>query len=136
MALCGEYEKVFSRTVKGSDVWRINHGEGSPVQVCGDTAELLTIALEVCEKSGGALDITIAPASDLWDFKSEQPKIPDRDQLERAANLVDYTKLKLEGDVVTMPAGMAIDLGAVAKGYIADKAAGVFKETGRYESHT
>ena len=70
VALCGEYEKVFSRTVKGSDVWRINHGEGRPVQVCGDTAELLTIALEVCEKSGGALDITIAPASDLWDFKS------------------------------------------------------------------
>ena len=130
VALCGEYEKVFSRTVKGSDVWRINHGEGRPVQVCGDTAELLTIALEVCEKSGGALDITIAPASDLWDFKSEQPKIPDRDQLERAAKLVDYTKLKLEGDVVTMPAGMAIDLGAVAKGYIADKAAEYLKEQG------
>lgn len=49
---------------------------------------------------------------------------------------MDYTKLKLEGDVVTMPAGMAIDLGAVAKGYIADKAGGVFKGTGRYESHT
>ena len=93
VALCGEYEKVFSRTVKGSDVWRLNHWEGRPVQVCGDTAELLTIALEVCEKSGGALDITIAPASDLWDFKSEQPKIPDRDQLERAAKLVDYTSL-------------------------------------------
>lgn len=130
VALCGEYEKVFSRTVEGSDVWRINHGEGCPVQVCDETAELLTIALEVCEKSGGALDITIAPASDLWDFKSEQPKIPDRDQLERAAKLVDYTKLKLEGDVVTMPAGMAIDLGAVAKGYIADKAAEYLKEKG------
>lgn len=130
VALCGEYEKVFSRTVEGSDVWRINHGEGSPVRVCGDTAELLTIALEVCEKSGGALDITIAPASDLWDFKSEQPKIPDRDQLERAAKLVDYTKLKLEGDMVTLPAGMAIDLGAVAKGYIADKAAEYLKEQG------
>lgn len=51
VALCGEYEKVFSRTVKGSDVWRINHGEGCPVRVCGDTAELLTIALEVCEKA-------------------------------------------------------------------------------------
>ena len=136
VALCGEYEKVFSRTVKGSDVWRINHGEGRPVQVSGDTAELLTIALEVCEKSGGALDITIAPASDLWDFKSEQPKIPDRDQLERAAKLVDYTKLKLEGDMVTMPAGMAIDLGAVAQGLHSGQGGGVFKGTGRYESHT
>ena len=43
---------------------------------------------------------------------------------------MDYTKLKLEGDVVTMPAGMAIDLGAVAKGYIADKAAEYLKEQG------
>lgn len=43
---------------------------------------------------------------------------------------MDYTKLKLEGDVVTMPAGMAIDLGAVAKGYIADKAAEYLKKQG------
>lgn len=128
VALCGEYEKIFSRTVKGSDVWRINHGEGRPVQVCGDTAELLTIALEVCEKSGGALDITIAPASDLWDFKADEPEIPDSGELSSAAELVDYTKLKLEGDMVTLPAGMAIDLGAVAKGYIADKAAEYLKE--------
>ena len=89
VALCGEYEKVFSRTVEGSDVWRINHGEGRPVQVCGDTAELLTIALEVCEKSGGALDITIAPASDLWDFKADEPEIPDSGELSSAAELVD-----------------------------------------------
>ena len=130
VALCGEYEKVFSRTVKGSDVWRINHGEGCPVQVCDETAELLAMALNICEKSGGALDITIAPASDLWDFKADEPEIPDRDQLDRAAELVDYTKLKLEGDMVTLPAGMAIDLGAVAKGYIADKAAEYLKEKG------
>ena len=130
VALCGEYEKVFSRTVEGSDVWRINHGEGCPVQVCDETAELLTIALEVCEKSGGALDITIAPASDLWDFKADEPEIPDSGELSSAAELVDYTKLKLEGDMVTLPAGMAIDLGAVAKGYIADKAAEYLKEKG------
>lgn len=130
VALCGEYEKVFSRTVKGSDVWRINHGEGCPVQVCGDTAELLAMALDICEKSGGALDITIAPASDLWDFKADEPEIPDSGELSSAAELVDYTKLKLEGDMVTLPAGMAIDLGAVAKGYIADKAAEYLKEKG------
>lgn len=130
VALCGEYEKVFSRTVEGSDVWRINHAEGSPVRVCGDTAELLAIALNICEKSGGALDITIAPASDLWDFKADEPEIPDSGELSSAAELVDYTKLKLEGDMVTLPAGMAIDLGAVAKGYIADKAAEYLKEQG------
>ena len=130
VALCGEYEKVFSRTVNGSDVWRINHGEGSPVRVCGDTAELLAMALDICEKSGGALDITIAPASDLWDFKADEPEIPDSGELSSAAKLVDYTKLKLEGDMVTLPAGMAIDLGAVAKGYIADKAAEYLKEKG------
>lgn len=130
VALCGEYERVFSRTMEGSDVWRINHGEGRPVEVCDETAELLAIALEVCEKSGGALDITIAPASDLWDFKSEQPEIPDSGKLERAAELVDYTKLDLEGNAVTLPAGMAIDLGAVAKGYIADRAAEYLKERG------
>lgn len=118
---CGEYEALLSRTVEGSDVWRINHANGQPVEVSDETAELLETALEVCEKSSSALDITIAPCSSLWDFKAESPALPDEKAIAKAAKLVDYTKLKLDGNTVTLPDGMGIDLGAVAKGYIADK---------------
>ena len=120
LELCGEYEKLLSRTVEGSDVWKINHAGGETVTVSPETAAILRTALEVSEKSGGAFDITIAPASVLWDFTSGEQKIPDAAALEEAAKLVDYRKITIDGNNVTLPAGMMIDLGGIAKGYIAD----------------
>ncbi len=121
MEECGRYERLLSRTVEGSDVWRINHAGGEPVTVSDDTAAILRCAAAISEKSAGAFDITIAPASTLWDFTSGKAALPDRDELAAAAALVDYSKLRLEGNTVTLPAGMMIDLGAIAKGYIADR---------------
>ena len=46
--------------------------------------------------------------------------MPDAEKIARAAKLVDYTKLELEGNTVRLPAGMMIDPGGIAKGYIAD----------------
>ena len=118
---CGRLEKILSRTVEGSDVWRINNAGGEAVEVSDETAEVLRCALDISGKSGGAFDVTIAPASILWDFKSETPVLPDAETLAEAAGRVDYTKLELDGNTVRLPAGMMIDLGGIAKGYIADK---------------
>lgn len=121
LELCGEYEALFSRTMEGSDVWRINHAGGEPVQVDGHTYRLLEEALEVCRESGGAFDITIAPAVELWDFKGDSHALPSAEALAAAAERTDYTRLKLSEGRVTLPEGMAIDLGGVGKGYIADR---------------
>ena len=117
---CGQYEKLLSRTVEGSDVWRINHAEGETVTVAPETAEILRTAIRVSEMSGGAFDVTIAPASVLWDFRSEEHRVPDAEAIARAAALTDYRKIRIDGNEVTLPAGMMIDLGGIAKGYIAD----------------
>jgi len=130
IALCSDYEKLLSRTVEGSDIWNINHAGGKPVTVSDSTTEVLSLALEVCEKSGGALDITIAPAVDLWDFKSGEAILPKAEDIAAAMERVDYAKVVLEGNTVTLPDGMELDLGAVAKGYIADKAAEFLAENG------
>ena len=127
---CGRLEKLLSRTVEGSDIWRINHANGEAVEVSDETAEVLRCALEISRRSGGAFDVTIAPASTLWDFKSDHPVLPDADALEEAASRVDYTKLELEGNTVRLPAGMMIDLGGIAKGYIADKVKAYLEERG------
>ena len=118
---CGRYDRLLSRTQEDSDVWRINHAEGKPVTVSDDTITILKTALQVSEMSGGAFDVTIAPASTLWDFTSGAAVLPDADQLKAAAEKVDYTKLSIEGNTVTLPKGMMIDLGGIAKGYAADK---------------
>ena len=118
---CGRYEQLLSRTAEGSDVWRINHAEGAPVEVSDDTIAILQCAAKISELSGGAFDVTIAPVSTIWDFTSGKAELPDADVIARAAELVDWTKLELDGNTVTLPAGMMIDLGGIAKGYIADR---------------
>ena len=130
MEECGRYEKLLSRTVEGSDVWRINHAQGAPVEVSDDTAAILRCAAWISEKSGGAFDVTIAPASTMWDFTSGEAALPDAEALAKAAELVDYTKIRLEGNTVTLPEGMMIDLGGIAKGYIADQVKNYLKERG------
>ena len=127
---CGRYERMLSRTIEGSDVWRINHANGEPVEVSDDTAAILRCAAEISEKSGGAFDITIAPASTMWDFTSEKAELPDAAALAAAAELVDYSKIRMEGNTVLMPAGMMIDLGGIAKGYIADRVKAWLEERG------
>ena len=130
MEECGRYEKLLSRTIEGSDVWRINHAKGEPVEVSDDTAAILRCAARISKMSGGAFDISIAPASTLWDFTSGEAVLPDAAKLAEAAARVDYTQVRLEGNTVTLPEGMMIDLGGIAKGYIADRVKEYLEERG------
>lgn len=130
LAECGRYEALLSKTVEGSDVWRINHAKGEAVAVSADTLAILALSIEVSTQSGGAFDVTIAPASALWDFQAAEPTLPDKEALAQAASLVDYTQLSIEGNKVRLPAGRGIDLGGVAKGYIADALAKYLADRG------
>jgi thiamine biosynthesis lipoprotein len=117
---CARYEKLFSRTVQGSDIWRINE-ESGPIQVAPETIEMLSDGLGVSEASGGAFDMTVEPETKLWNFSGETAKLPDAEALKEAATHVDYKKLVLKDSSVELPDDMGLDLGGIAKGYIADK---------------
>ena len=130
LAECGRYEQLLSRTVEGSDVWRINHAGGQPVEVSNETLEILDVARQVSERSDGMFDVTIAPVSTMWDLPSGAAVVPDADAIAEAATLVNYTKVKTDNGLVTLPEGMMIDLGGIAKGYIADAVKGYLAERG------
>ena len=126
---CGAYERLLSRTIAGSDVDRINTSHGEPVQVSADTYDILTRARLVSEASGGAFSVTIAPVSTLWDFTGGTQRMPSPEELASALPLVDDTKLELLDDrTVRLPDGMMIDLGGIAKGYIANRIAEICRE--------
>ena len=127
---CGRYEQLLSRTIEGSDVWRINHAGGEPVEVSDDTIAILQCARRISELSGGAFDATIAPVSTLWNFTGENPVLPDAGTIAQAAELIDYTKVETDGNTVRLPDGMMIDLGGIAKGYIADRIKAYLEERG------
>lgn len=118
------YENLFSRTREGSDIWNVNHSSGTPTEISAETANLLQIALKYCKISDGAFDITIAPVLSLWNFLPEQHfgTLPDEDALQEALQHVDYRNVLLDDTTVTLLDPEAgIDLGAIAKGYIADR---------------
>lgn len=124
------FEAMFSKTAEGSDVWKLNHAGGEPVEVHPETAALLALAVEIGENSGGAFDVTIAPVSALWDFAADEPDVPDPDVLLAAASRVDYRNIVIDGNRVVLKNGAEIDLGGIAKGYIADRVAAYLKEQG------
>lgn len=124
LKLCGEYENMLSRTIEGSDIYRLNHREPGTkaMEVQEETAELIEKGLYYSKLSEGAFDITIEPLSSQWDFTAENPQVPDERSLEEGARKVDYRQLHVEGNqVIFQSDDTRIDLGAIAKGYIADK---------------
>ncbi len=126
LALCDTYERIFSRTAESSELYRLNHGqlsrEGEACVISDSFAELIAEGLFYSELSGGAFDITIEPLSSLWDFTSGEKKIPAQIEIDRAKELVNYKKVSLSDNRISFEKEeMALELGAIAKGYIADR---------------
>ena len=128
--LCAKYESLYGRTLEGSDVWRINHAAGAPVTVEASTAELIRAALDYGDFSGGLFDVTVGRLCALWDFTGN-PAVPSLAGLAAARDTVDYRRVYIEGDSVRLGDTQAwLDLGGIAKGYIADQLTGFLKERG------
>ena len=129
-AECARYEQLLSKTIPGSDVSRINGAMGKTVTVDAETWEILRRAKEISALTEGAFSVTIAPVTALWTFTGTTINSVPTDQTRLAAlPLVDDQKIVLgENNTVTLPAGMQIDLGGIAKGYIADKTAEIVRE--------
>lgn len=122
MDMCREFENKFSRTIETSEIYQINHAKGMAVTVSSETAGLIKKGLYYSELSDGAFDITIAPLSELWDFQNNDGNIPPKEEIENARAHVDYRNVQVEGNTVILKdPNSAIDLGGIAKGYIADK---------------
>lgn len=125
-------EKLFSTTLSDSDIAKINRTPCQSNFISSDTAAVLRTSLEVAHKSGGALDISIYPVVKLWGFISGEYRVPDQNEIDKTLAFVDYQKIVLDEDdqSVTLAENMQLDLGAVAKGYISQKAAAAMKKAG------
>ena len=121
--LIDRYECLFSATKEDSDIWNINHSNGNPVSVSDDTISLLHTAIYYSELSEGKVDLTVLPLSELWDFGSEgNSHIPDDNAIQEAISHINYRTVHIEGNTVKLlDSDTAIDLGFIAKGYIADR---------------
>ncbi len=117
---------------EGSSVAALNAGAGGAVAVSADCLEVLDTALAVGRETGGALDPALYPVIQAWGFTTGEYRVPDRAELDAllAAKDTDGIILDASAGTVTLPAGMAVSLGAVAKGYAARKAAEAMASAG------
>lgn len=122
-SLAEKYEKLFSKTIETSDVYKINHSNGEPTVVDSETIYLLEMALSYAEMTDGLIDPTILPLSDLWNF-GENEAVPSSADIASALSNVDYEAVMIDQKASTVTLNnpnAGIDLGFIAKGYIADK---------------
>ena len=118
---CEELENLLSRTIPTSDISRINSAAGAPVTVSDTTIELLKQGIYYGQLTDGAFDITVAPLSDVWNFKENTGILPTEHAITEALSHVSYKTIQINGNTVTLTdPETAIDLGGIAKGYIAD----------------
>ena len=115
---------------ESSELYALNQGAGAPVALSEDTFALLTKALDLCRITEGTLDLTAYPAMKAWGFPSGEYRVPEQAELRELADRIDWSAVKETGDAYTLPAGMELDLGGVAKGWAADRLAELLEEEG------
>ena len=131
MEECRRYDLLLSPDAQDSDIYRINHAGGQAVTVSDETVTLLYSAIAYCRTFPHLADITIAPVKALWDFTPGGSRIPDDAQLQDALSHVDFSQLQINGNQVTLSDSQAgVDVGFIAKGYIADRMKAFFIEKG------
>lgn len=125
-------ENILSRYVSASDVNRINAAAGrDPVEVQPETIEVVQKALEIAELSGGAFDPTVGSLLELWGWGVGDPVVPPPEDIKNVLSLVDYQLIEIDvhRSTVFLPLpAMKMDLGGIAKGYIADRGQALAKE--------
>lgn len=128
-------DALLSRTRADSEIAALNAraGDGSWVPLSPETAQVLAFVQGMAAELPGDFDCTIAPVMDAWGFGGEERHVPDGETLAARLALVDSEKLSLDPEA---PAGrleepgMAVDLGAAAKGYAAGRAAQAVLDAG------
>ena len=126
--LIRELEGLLSATRPDSQIYALN--QGRTVALDPQVRDLLERGLALCAQTGGALDLTIYPVVRAWGFTTGNYRVPSEPELRQLLERVDYTQVQLPTGNLTLPQGMELDLGAVAKGYTGDRLAQLLRQQG------
>jgi thiamine biosynthesis lipoprotein len=125
-------ERLLNYYSESSEVSLINKNAGiNPVKVSKETIEIIDKAIYVSENTEGAFDITMGPVIALWDFQKKA--LPDDRMVKEKLKLVGYKNIAINKDDSTVfikKKEAEINMGGIIKGYAADKAVEVLKNSG------
>ena len=118
------YEHRFSANDDSSELMKVNHSAGiKAVVVHPDLFDLIKIGkLHSCAPNS-FLNIAIGPIVQTWRIGFNDVKVPTKQEIDDLLEITDPNQILLDEErqsVFLAKRGMAINLGALAKGYIAD----------------
>lgn len=132
--LIDRYEYMISKNIETSEVSAVNENAGKgPVKVSDAIAEMVLLGSAYSKDSNGLFDLSIGSLVDLWGIGTKEAHVPEMAEIEASMATVNYTKIKLDEQNQTIfleEEGMVLDLGAIAKGYIADRVKDMILEKG------
>lgn len=155
-ARISELEHIFSVTDSQSELSAVNATAAhAPVAISAELFTVLSAALRIAEQTDGALNPALGPLVSLWGIQTEHARVPSADEIaacRRRCNWRDVVLTVLpaatdsnaaggssagssdagstQAYVFFKQQGMALDLGAVAKGYVADELVRLLHEQG------
>ena len=121
-----ELDALLDATDENSDIYQLN--QNGKADVSDDTADILTRALQLSKELDPAFDVTVYPAVNAWGFTTGDYRIPGDDELKQLAEKIDDASVQSDHNTYTLPEGVMVDLGAVAKGYAADRCDTILRE--------
>ena len=130
-ALLHTYNKRFSANDDSSELMKINKAAGlHPVTVHPELFELISLGKWHSCQPGSHLNIAIGPLIQTWRIGFSDAKLPLPEEIRPLLDIINPNAILLSEEtqsVFLKEKGMKIDLGALAKGYIADRIADFLK---------
>ena len=126
-------ESVMSVWKEESELSRLNRAaDGLPHRLSEELFDVIGRALDFSRITEGAFDATTGPLVELWGFRGGAPAVPSAAALDSALAVVGSTRIVVDryDRALTLPPGMRIDLGGIAKGYAVDRAAAILRSRG------
>jgi len=128
------YEQMLSKSIETSELNKINSMAGiEPVKVSDEMWKVLIKGMEYGDYSNGLFDISIGPLVNLWKIGTDEAHVPSKVEIESKLAHINYQKIIIDevNKTVYLPeTEMILDLGGIAKGYIADELKKVILENG------
>jgi len=123
-------DRLMSEWKPESPISQVNEAAGkTAVTVPAELRQLLERSIRYSRATEGTFDVTWRGMGKIWHF-DDKFRVPTQPEVETARQRIDFRKIEIKGNQISLPAGMNIGLGGIAKGYALDRAMQVLLQKG------